>query len=117
MRRLFKHYCLNEQIASKTARSVYLAHSMGAVSEKVVLKVFDAQCLPLDQENESVLQQVEWDQTVETSSYPSNPGSRGRAGATLCRECVSIQRLAASLPRSCVPKTVGSARSIGNYSD
>jgi serine/threonine protein kinase len=60
MQRLFKHYCLNEQIASKTARSVYLAHSIGDVSEKVMLKVFDAQCLPLDQENESVLQQVEW---------------------------------------------------------
>jgi len=60
MQKRFNHYCLTEQLGSKPLRSVYLAHHIQDVSHKVLLKIFDAPCLALGQENERFLHQVEW---------------------------------------------------------
>jgi serine/threonine protein kinase len=60
MQKRFSQYYLTEQLASKPLRSVYLAHCVSDASEKVVVKIFDAVCLNLEQERESLLQKVEW---------------------------------------------------------
>jgi serine/threonine protein kinase len=60
MQKYFNQYYLTEQLASKPLRSVYLAHRVNDASEKVVVKIFDAACLNLEQECESLLQKVEW---------------------------------------------------------
>src|SRR5260370_864725 len=60
MQKRFHRYYLTERLASRPLRSVYLAHHMSDASQQVVIKVFDASCLNLDQESESLLQKVEW---------------------------------------------------------
>src|SRR4051794_39880673 len=60
MRKIFKHYCLSELIASKTLKSVYLAHDSSNVSQKVILKVFDTECLALDPQSETFLKRLEY---------------------------------------------------------
>ena len=60
MQKRFSQYYLTEQLANKPLRSVYLAHCVSDASEKVVVKIFDAACLNLEQERESLLQKVEW---------------------------------------------------------
>jgi serine/threonine protein kinase len=60
MQERFNQYYLTEQLASKPLRSVYLAHRVNDASQKVVVKLFDAACLNLEEESESLLQKVEW---------------------------------------------------------
>ncbi|HEY4035099.1 MAG TPA: serine/threonine-protein kinase [Ktedonobacteraceae bacterium] len=60
MQKRFNHYYLTEQIGSKPLRSAYLAHHVNDVSQKVLIKIFDATCLALGQESERLLYQVEW---------------------------------------------------------
>ena len=60
MQERFNQYYLTERLASKPLRSVYLAHRVSDASQKVVVKLFDATCLNLDQESESLLQKVKW---------------------------------------------------------
>src|SRR5437588_7106559 len=60
MQKHFHHYSLTERLASKPLRSVYLAHHVSDVSQKVVVKVFDSRCLKLEQESKSLLQKAEW---------------------------------------------------------
>ncbi|HEY4035180.1 MAG TPA: serine/threonine-protein kinase, partial [Ktedonobacteraceae bacterium] len=60
MQERFNQYYLTEQLASKPLRSVYLAHRVSDASQQVVVKLFDAACLNLEEESESLLQKVEW---------------------------------------------------------
>src|SRR6266849_5781158 len=60
MQERFNQYYLTERLASKPLRSVYLAHRVSDASQKVVVKLFDATCLNLNQESKSLLQKVEW---------------------------------------------------------
>jgi serine/threonine protein kinase len=60
MQERFNQYYLTEQLASKPLRSVYLAHRVNDASQKVVVKLFDAACLNLEEESESLLHKVEW---------------------------------------------------------
>ncbi len=58
MQKHFHHYYLTKQLASKSLRSTYLAHHISNPSEQVVIKIFDATCLNLEQESESLLQKI-----------------------------------------------------------
>src|SRR5258708_27145714 len=61
MQERFNQYYLTERLASKPLRAVYLAHRVNDASQKVVVKLFDAACLNLEEESESLLlQKVEW---------------------------------------------------------
>src|SRR5947207_11019016 len=60
MQKRFNHYDLIEQIGNKPLRSAYLAHHVNDVSQKVLLKIFDATCLALNQESGRLLDQVKW---------------------------------------------------------
>ena len=60
MQERFNQYYLIERLASKPLRSVFLAHRVNDASQKVVVKIFDAACLNLDQENEPLPQKVTW---------------------------------------------------------
>jgi serine/threonine protein kinase len=60
MQERFNQYYLIERLASKPLRSVFLAHRVNDASQKVVVKIFDAACLNLDQENERFPQKVTW---------------------------------------------------------
>ncbi len=60
MQERFNQYYLIERLASKPLRSVFLAHRVNDASQKVVVKIFDAACLNLDQENEHLPQKVTW---------------------------------------------------------
>ncbi len=60
MEKRFHHYYLTEQLASKSLRSVFLAHHVSDASQEVVVKVFDSICLNVEQKDESLLQKVKW---------------------------------------------------------
>jgi serine/threonine protein kinase len=60
MQKHFHHYYLTERLASKPLRSIHLAHHVSDPSQQVVIKVFDATCLNLEQKSESLLQKMEW---------------------------------------------------------
>ncbi len=64
----FNQYCPTKQIASKPSGSVYLAHTNNHVSQKVVLKVFDAAYFTSDQQSKNFLQEVERIRQVKHSS-------------------------------------------------
>jgi len=68
MQERFNQYCPTKQIASKPSRSVYLAHPNNHVSQKVVLKVFDAAYFTSDQQSKNFLQEVERIRQVKHSS-------------------------------------------------
>jgi serine/threonine protein kinase len=60
MQKRFNHYNLIEQIGSKPLRSAYRACHINDISQEVLLKIFDTTCLALNQENEQLLDQMEW---------------------------------------------------------
>jgi len=64
----FNQYCPTKQIASKPSGSVYLAHPNNHVSQKVVLKVFDAAYFTSDQQSKNFLQEIERIRQVKHSS-------------------------------------------------
>jgi serine/threonine protein kinase len=59
MQKHFHHYYLTKQLTSKPLRSTYLAHHINDPLEQVVIKIFDATCLNLEQDSESLLQKIE----------------------------------------------------------
>lgn len=60
MQKRFNSYYLTEQVGSKPLRSAYLAHPINDVSQKVILKIFDATCLACVQESDRLFHQMEW---------------------------------------------------------
>lgn len=59
MQKHFHHYFLTEQLASKPLQSIYLAHHINDPLEQVVIKIFDATYLNIEQESKNLLQRVE----------------------------------------------------------
>ena len=48
MQDFFLHYCLAEELASKTLRITYLAYPLREAREKVIIKIFDKECANQD---------------------------------------------------------------------
>src|SRR5437879_2577863 len=59
MQECFHRYSISKQIANKPSGSVYLAHPVNDVSQKVVLEVFDAAYIAPEQQSGNFLQKVE----------------------------------------------------------
>src|SRR5437762_2621378 len=68
MQERFHQYCLTKEIASTPSGSVYLAHHVNQISQKVVLKVFEAAYFTSEQQSQNFLQQVERIRQLKHSS-------------------------------------------------
>ncbi|HWS83832.1 MAG TPA: serine/threonine-protein kinase [Ktedonobacteraceae bacterium] len=68
MQERFNRYCLTKEIASKPYGSVYLAHRINHVSQKVALKIFKATSFTSEQQGQNFLQKVERIRQLKHSS-------------------------------------------------
>ena len=68
MQERFNRYYLTKEIASKPSGSVYLAHRINHVSQKVALKIFKATSFTSEQQGQNFLQKVERIRQLKHSS-------------------------------------------------